>query len=267
MPMFNRNHSWLLQSLKASKSKPRLRLLKIFDLTLMSSRPLPEIEQELLRQQDSLARYLSKQAKACGAQLPEVLAQQILIMLENALKEELRYPGSQALRQARTASDALIHAQCDHSWRRLRDFGMSASFISLLGITLFMSWYMLRETPPMHKSPSSHQLWNTVAQEAVVASPHHVAELYSAIERMRQGNCHFPQALMLSAPERGVFLTNIVAGNISSQAEEITLASQLLNKVSCEYKPLTMLSESEQAYIKARLTVPAVTANKPIQRS
>lgn len=264
--MFNRNHSWLMQSLKASKDKPQSRLLKIFDLTLMPARPLQDIEQELLRQKAGLTRFLSKQAKAGGAQLPEVLAQQIIIMLENALREELQHPGSQALRHARTASNALIHAQCDGSWRKLRDFGMSASFISLLGITLFMSWYMLRETPPVHKSSSSHQLWNTVAQERV-ASPHHVAELYTAIERMRQGNCQFPQALMLGASERGVFLTNIVAGNLSSQAEEITLATQLLKKVSCEYRPLTMLSESEQAYIKAQLTVPVVTVRKPIQQS
>ncbi|MCB5191255.1 hypothetical protein LG198_11000 [Methylobacillus arboreus] len=264
--MFNRNHSWLMQSLKADKNKPQLRLLKIFDLMLMPARSLRELEQELHQHKTSLRRFLSKQAKASGAQLPEVLAQQIVIMLENALKQELQQPGSQAVRHARTATDALIHAQCDGSWRKLQDFGMSASFISLLGITIFLSWYILRDAPPIHKSSSSHQLWNMVAQENP-ASPHHVAELYSALERMRQGTCHFPQALMLGESERGVFLSNIVAGNLSSHAEEIHLATQLLKKVSCEYKPLTMLSESEQAYIKAKLTVPAVTVKKPVQRS
>lgn len=264
--MFNQNPSWLMQSLKATKDAPQLRLLKVFDLSLTPAHSLRELQQELIQQKSSLTRYLSKQAKASGAQLPDVLAQQIIIMLENALQAELQHPASQALRHARIATDALIHAQCDGSWRKLRDFSMSASFVSLIAISLFMSWYILRDTAPLHKSPSSHQLWNLVAHEPAI-SHQQVTEFYNTVKSMRQGTCHFPQALMLSESERGVFLNVIVAGNLSAQAEEMALATQLLKKVSCEYKPLTMLSESEQAFIKAQLTVPAVTSKKPIQRS
>lgn len=257
MPTFYRNKSWLLQSLKTHQhDKPRLNLLHVFDLMLNSTHPPSELAEELHQQKPGLIRLLRKQAKVSGAQLPDALAQQIFIMLDSALQQELQNPGSQAMQHARVATTALIHAQCDGSWRKLRDFGMSASFISLLGITLFMAWYMLRELPPVQKSPSSHQLWGAVAQDHTLKTSHVAAELYNMIERMHQGTCHFPQALMLNESERGVFLSAVMSGNLSSQADDLKLASQLLKKVNCEYKPLIMMSESEQAYLKAQLTYP-----------
>lgn len=261
--MFNRNRSWLIQMLKSGKSSPRSRLLKIFDVLLMpTTYSRHEIEQEFAQQKIRLTHFLHKQAKASGARLPDTLAQQIIIVLDNALRQEKQHPQSHALRHARTATEALIHAQCAGSWSRLRDLGANASFVSLLGITLFASWHMLREPSVARAPATTYQLWNMSAQETP-ASPQHVAALYDALERMRQGSCQFPQALMLGASERGVFLNNIVNGRLSSRAEDIALATQLLKKVSCEYRPLITLPESEQTYIKTKLTMPASSGMSP----
>lgn len=264
--MFKRNESLLMQLLRKSRGKPASRLLGIFDLSKHVDQISSTTTSELEQRKPDLMRHLAKLAKRSGAQLPEVLAQQILIMFENALKQELTQPGCHALHNARIASDALIHAQCDGSWRKFGDFSMSASFVSLIGIAVFMGWYIMRDLPPAHRTPASHQLWNTVAQEPATSSKV-VASLYQSLEHMRQANCHFPQALMLDESERAVYMRNVVAGDPSSQDAEIRLATKLLQKVSCEYKPLTMLTEPEQAYIKAQLILPRVTANKPIQRS
>lgn len=264
--MFKRNESLLMQLLRKSRGKPASRLLGIFELGTQADKLSSATTAELEQNKPVLMRQLAKLAKRSGAQLPEVLAQQILIMFENALKQELSQPGCHALHNARIASDALIHAQCDGSWRRFGDFSMSASFVSLIGMGIFLSWYVMRDLPPVHRTPASHQLWNTVAQEPA-ASSKVIASLYQTLEHMRQGNCHFPQALMLDESERGVYLRNVVAGDVSKHDAEIQLATKLMKKVSCEYKPLTMLTEPEQAYIKAQLTMPGVVAKKPIQRS
>lgn len=261
--MFNRNRSWLMQLLKSGKSSPQSRLLKIFDVLLSpTSYSRHEIEQEFVQQKTRLIRFLHKQAKASGARLPDTLAQQIIIVLDNALQQEKQQPESQALRHARTATEALIRAQCVGSWRRLRDLSANASFVSLLGITLFVSWYMLREPPVVRAPAASYQLWNTSSQETP-PSPQHVAALYNALERMRQGTCQFPQALMLGSSERSVFLNNIVNGRLSNRAEDIALATQLLKKVSCEYRPLITLPESEQTFIKTQLTLPVPSGTSP----
>lgn len=261
--MLNRNRSWLMQALKSGKSSPKSRLLKIFDVLLTpTSYSRHEIEQEFVQQKAHLIRFLHKQAKASGAQLPDTLAQQIIIVLDNALQQEKQHPQSQALRHARTATEALILAQCADGWGKLRDLGTNASFVSLLGITLFVTWYMLREPPIVRAPTSTYQLWHMSAKETP-ASPQHVAAFYNALDRMRQGTCQFPQALMLGSSERSVFLNNIVNGRLSNRAEEIALATQLLKKVSCEYRPLITLPESEQSYIKTQLTMPAPSTDSP----
>lgn len=264
--MFNRNKSLLMHLLRKSRGKPASRLLGIFDLSKRLDQLSATTASELEQQAPALMRQLTKLAKRSGAQLPEVLAQQILIMFGNALQQELKQPGCHALHNARIASDALIHAQCDGSWRKFGDFSMSASFVSLIGIGVFLGWYMMRDLPPVHRTPASHQLWNMVAQEPV-ASAKVATSLHHTLEQMRQGNCHFPQALMLDESERAVYLRHVVSGDPSSHDAEIQLMNKLIKKVSCEYKPLIMLSEPEQAFIKAQLTLPRVLVTKPIQRS
>ncbi|MCB5186569.1 hypothetical protein LG200_00955 [Methylobacillus caricis] len=266
--MLTQNSSWLLRALQQYKNKPQARLLRVFDILASKSAPAAELVTEIEANRQSLLHYLTRQARSSGAELPEVLAQQILIMLENALQREIKHPGCQALHHAQVASDALIHAQCDSSYRKVREFSMTTSFASIIGIALFMSWYMLRDLPSSHHNNSSHQLWNNSARESV-ASPVKVAELYNMLERMRQGTCHFPQALMLDESERAVFLKNIVDGNLSSHENEINLASQLIQKVSCEYRPLITLSEPEQTYIKTQARTssgPSNASHNALQR-
>lgn len=100
--MFKRNNSLLMQLLRKGRGKPASRLLGIFDLG--QQQLPPTMTAELEQRKPDLLRQLTRLAKRSGAQLPEVLAQQILIMFENALKQELRQPVCHALHNARIAS-------------------------------------------------------------------------------------------------------------------------------------------------------------------
>ncbi|MCB5185198.1 hypothetical protein LG201_08270 [Methylobacillus gramineus] len=253
--MFTQPTSWLLRALQQYKNKPQAKLLRVFDVLESKSTSITDLALEVEKNKQPLMQYLTKQARSSGAQLPEVLAQQILIMLENALQREIKHPGCQALHHAQVATQALVQAQCDGSYRKVRDFSMTSGLVSLMIITSFMFWYMLRDIPAQHQDASSYQLWNNGARQPV-ANPIKVAELYNMLERMRQGKCHFPQALMLAESERSVYLQNIVDGNLSSHEDEIKLASQLIKKVSCEYRPLTTLSEPEQTQMKMHTGIP-----------
>jgi hypothetical protein len=73
-----------------------------------------------------------------------------------------------------------------------------------------------------------------------MASPGDTAEMYSAIEKMRDGRCRYIEALQLPTAQQGVYLQNVIAGQISSSAIDQKTARELISKVSCDYTPMLM---------------------------
>ncbi|HLD09162.1 MAG TPA: hypothetical protein VJB68_03860, partial [Methylophilaceae bacterium] len=66
------------------------------------------------------------------------------------------------------------------------------------------------------------------------------AALFATIEQMRKGECQYPEALQLPDSQKGIYLTNVVGGQISLNAADQALVAQLLKKVRCNYTPMLM---------------------------
>ena len=80
----------------------------------------------------------------------------------------------------------------------------------------------------------------SVTVPTVYTNPVRTAEMYASLERMRGGVCHYFEALMLPEGQQGVYLRNVVAGEVSSDASDRALAAQLMQRVPCDYAPMLM---------------------------
>jgi hypothetical protein len=76
--------------------------------------------------------------------------------------------------------------------------------------------------------------------QSMEARPEQTAALFAVIEQMRRGECQFPEALLLPDAQKAVYLTNVVEGQISTNADDQKLVIQLLKKVRCNYTPMLM---------------------------
>ncbi|HEY0268962.1 MAG TPA: hypothetical protein VGC12_06970 [Methyloradius sp.] len=245
--------SWFLNKLKAASDKPEQTLLAVFDL--LSEMP----DHEQLPENPEIARtvlpaYLTQQAKDAGLQAPELLAQQIYHMANNALIQQQANPGSNALHHAKQAAAALIQVQRKPGWLQIAQqyvsakpfqYGLAASLFMLgaTGIVVGYQGLHAKATPEIlavaETDVSLDNPQNT-NPDASMASPADTAEMYTTIEKMRDGRCHYIEALQLPTAQQGVYLQNVIAGQVSSKASDQKMARELMSKVSCDYTPMLM---------------------------
>lgn len=240
------NSAWLLSMLKKSGSSSQQRLLSLFDI-LADWLAAPHIRETLSlnKEEDSasinLLNYLTEEAKISGAQMPEVLAQQLYFMALGALQEELRTPGSNAVAHAKEAAKALIRVQTqqEHFKSRPLVYGLAASLFVMVGVSGMLMPGVIEFAKP---APSSiAQLTNVQPPPvSIEANPARTAAMYASIEQMRSGVCQYPEALMIPESQQAVYLQNVVGGQVSSKAADQELAGQLMQKVRCNYTPMLM---------------------------
>lgn len=253
------NSSWLLRMLDKMGSTPRERLLALFDIigdwldaphmreSLGSHDPdamdIDSIETTDTEPQ-SLLLYLTAQAQASGAQEPEILARQLYFMCMSMLREELRSPGCAASQHAKQVARALIQAQTqkERLITRRSAYAIAASMFFLTGILSVLALGILKPFAPAQQKDASIGTDEAVVVETrpTEARPEQTAALFAAIEQMRKGECQFPEALLLPDAQKAVYLTNVVQGQISTNADDQKLVIQLLKKVRCNYTPMLM---------------------------
>ncbi|HEY8355417.1 MAG TPA: hypothetical protein VIK69_10450 [Methylophilaceae bacterium] len=222
--------------------RPKHQLLDIFEVFahLPADGPTDEERQTLLRQLSSLAR----QTKLDD---PQGIALQLLHMAATAKKRQLTDPESNALHHARIAATALIESRRQNRFRRNSvAYAMAASLFLLVGIggpllfaqpepssalLLQADAGALDQTPqptgPDRLPPPSY-------------NPKRMSDMIAKREMMRQGTCIFPEALMLAEAERGIYLQQVVKGNISTDYREQEIADRLMQTVRCDYSPMLM---------------------------
>lgn len=242
------NSAWFLSMLKKAGVTPRERLLALFDI-LDDWVNAPHIREKFgaveinSEEPQALLEYLTAQAIASGAQGPEVLAQQLYFMAMSMLQEELRSPGCAAGQHAKQVAQALIQAQTENKRfvSKRSAYAMAASVFLVTGIA---SMLIFGTTAPSGgKSDAPSRIVNiapAVKANSVEASPEQTAALFAAIEQMRKGECQYPEALQLPDSQKAVYLTNVVGGQISTNAADQALVAQLLKKVRCNYTPMLM---------------------------
>lgn len=246
----------LKKSGRKSGSSPQQRLLSLFDILadwLDAPHPAltesPHIRETInLNMEESsapnrLLDYLTEEAKASGAQMPDILAQQLYFMALGALQEESRTPGSNAIHHAQKAAKALIRAQTqkEHFKNRPLMYGLAASLFVMMGVGGLLVFGLPEQAQPT---------LGTIAQEAntqakpviheAEASPTQTAAMFASIEQMRTGVCQYPEALALPEAQQAVYIQNVIGGQVSSKVKDQELARNLMQKVRCDYAPMLM---------------------------
>lgn len=232
----------LMTSLTDATEAPADRLLRIFE----NFEDAPEGGWSAAEQQ-ALLQQLTLLAKLAQTDAPDSLAQQLLCMVAEVKRQQLAEPDSRALHHARIAAKALIAAQ------RKRHFGRN-NHIYAMAVSIFLFFgigsMLLIDTPTTSSAThlqtqaslqSEHMQF--VAMPALVApayNPQRLSDMIAKREKMRQGTCVFPEALMLAEADRSIYLKHVVKGDITSDYREQEIANRLMQSVRCDYTPMLM---------------------------
>jgi hypothetical protein len=229
--MNNFHSHWLIKHLETSSKSPTERLINLFDM--MEKLPGSALPAE---GHEELLRYLTAIARSSNIHHPEFFAQQILFMAAEAREKQLSQPESLALKHAQIAAKALISAQTKNRFRRNSHlYAMAASFFLIFGVSSMMLNNKLLAPSKELQLGSIADADNHQAFEAG-SNPKRLSEMLSSREKMRNGTCRFPEALMLAEADRGIYLKTVVYGEISH--DEGT--ARLMQTVSCDYTPMLM---------------------------
>jgi hypothetical protein len=226
----------LISQMQRSAKTPFEQLDQVLDiLDRIPDAELQHTEPHVLLQQ------LAQLAKSWKIHQPEAFARQLLFMITEARRKQLAQPQSQALQHARTAARALIAAQRKNRFSQNSHFyAVAASVFVLFGVSSMIASNLLAPKTSSEMQIVSAQDSSTLQINAPVYNPKRLSEMISSRERMRQGRCVFPEALMMAEADRSIYLRNVVYGEITSDLNEQEVASRLMQTVRCDYTPMLM---------------------------
>lgn len=273
--------AWLIKMLKKSGKLPQERLLSLFDIladwsdapnirsqgepalpasTQLSTSTGAESNTHHLHCKrsttpDHLLDYLTEEARASGAQLPEALAQQLYFIALGALQESLHAPQQQHFSQhhfghAKLAAQALIAAQTEpeaiqRKLTRPLAYGIAAG-IFVMGMAGGLLLYQAKTSgiDSLTASAASQPLIKQGSTDDDTAedapSPKLTAEMYASMEQMRKGDCRYMEVLQIPDADKKVYIENVVGGRVPDNARDMALAQKYLQKISCNYTPMLM---------------------------
>lgn len=225
----------LISQLKSSGKTPAEQLDHI--LETLGRIPDAELQQTELQ---AIVLHLTQLAKSWKIHQPEIFARQLLFMLTDARRKQLAQPENGAIQHVRIAARALIAAQRKNRFSRNSHFyAMAASVFLLFGVGSMM----LGNT---HAPINSKKLTVSPPTETetrvllAVNNPMRLSEMISNREKMREGRCHFPEALVFAESERSIYIKNVVHGEITNDFKEQEIARRLMQSVRCDYTPMLM---------------------------
>lgn len=241
---------WLVQMLKKSADTPAMRLLNLFSI-LDDWLEAPHVQHDQTNHttEKRLQHYLVIEAAQAGAQMPELLADQLYFMALAAAQEKIEHPQSNSLQLARDAAAAMITAQTkdDTSFHipKKAVYATAASvFLAMItGGLLYVNNPLKQAKPQQTVASIQSSARTTPTQQSnfiKTASPSQTAALFARIEQMRKGECRLLEALQLPDKYKAVYFENIVQGQISTKLEDQRIVNELLSKVRCNYTPMLM---------------------------
>lgn len=241
--------------LTKSSNTPEGRLLSLFDI-LNDWLHAPHIQSNPVlgdAPYSLLIHYCTEQARALGAENPDILAEHIVLIAHNAAQQALQLKQSPAapnnsLAHAQKAASALIMAQTQKPERSSKPkpsmqvlYGIAASFLVVVGVTaLWLPELMqIGQTQPMltKAAPSSSA---PTPDYAKALGAHDAALMYAKYEQMRQGTCQFPEALQIPDKHKAIYLDNVVGGKLPANLDDLAIANSYLEKVRCNFTPMLM---------------------------
>lgn len=242
------NSDWLIKMLAKSGSTPETRMLSLFDILgdwLDAPQIRDSITQEPSASPSLLLQYLTNQAKAAHAAMPEMLAEQIIFLVTSALKDH-QEAKSASLQHAKQVAIALISAQREKqesTFKLNKPSLYAATAVLLSGIAigaLLFHHQSIKETT-IARSQIAPSMLNQIEVAKVSAeNPKKTAELYASIETMRGGDCQFIEALQIPDVDKKIYLENVVGGQAPTNAHDQMIAQRYMQKIRCNYTPMLM---------------------------
>lgn len=251
------NSAWLLKMLAKAGSTPQARMLSLFDIlqdwlqapnthaadALTESTPVNNDSEALLI-------FFTRQAEACGAENPAMLAQHIVLIARNAALQTINDPASHSLSHAKKAAQALILAQTQRAWSIAKWTKMPGSYATAAGAALLIG------AASMWLPALAQQLQTTAAktnrqQPKVVSaevsppqalSANDAAQMYAKYELMRHGTCQFPEVLQIPDKDKTVYIENVVGGKLPTNLDNLAIANAYLEKIRCNFTPMLMVN-------------------------
>ncbi|HEY3326572.1 MAG TPA: hypothetical protein VGK14_05310 [Novimethylophilus sp.] len=232
---------WLRRMAQKAGTTPQARMLALFDI-LQDWVEAPGMRQSLLEaapvnaEQSGLRTFLVQLAVKAGAADAEALASQLYSILLGALREELRDPDRQALSHARLAAERLIASQMRGRAPMRGVMVISATALAMMLLLSVFAFNIKRQAFSFAPLPVA------LAKTPDTLNPDQVAAVYHMHDKIREGECGYPQALMLPPEQRAVYMENVVSGNGSDLLPAtLVLVNQLYQRVDCYYPPAAML--------------------------
>lgn len=201
---------WFFQMVESQGKTPADKLVGIFRI-IRAWMSAPGIREQLLLErpgehptlqiQTKLRYLLLDLAKSAKARNPETLANQLAILLQGAVAEELRDPGSGALESAIQAAQAVVSSACPSAGKKSFPLKLTGALAAglLVGYISFSDDFK-GDIPTSHH-PSSMlaiavSLTNPASPPEI--SPDTIAAALALNHRFQQGICPTPQLLALT---------------------------------------------------------------------
>ena len=250
---------------KSSKT-PQGRLLSLFDILQdWVNAPHIHIEIDQIANHENLLDFCIKQATACKAANPEILAEHIILIAKNALAQALdqnaiRPNESFSARpnekikhdnfaHAKKAANALILAQTQNEFTLSKParLAIAAAIILTVGVSAIWLPQVIQDSQfagsEMQISAEDRMLVAAIEDNDSVnkgLTAHDAVEMYAKYEQMRKGTCQFPEALQIPDKHKAIYLENVVGGKLPTDLNNLAIANLYLEKVRCNFTPMLM---------------------------
>jgi hypothetical protein len=232
---------------KCSKT-PQGRLLGLFDI-LNDWLKAPSFEQAsvtLGAPNPLLINYCVEQAKSLGAENPELLAEHIVLIAQNAARHAIAQPDSNSLIHAKKVALALIQAQTQKTViaasvksSRAALYGVAASMVIVIGAAAIWAHMFMHSQTAQAQIAQQEQINTTINQNKALTAID-ASRMYAKYEQMRQGTCQFPEVLQIPDEHKSIYLENVVGGKLPNDLADLGVANFYLEKVRCNFTPMLM---------------------------
>ncbi len=237
---------WLERMVKKSARTPEAQIVNLF-VILQDWLDAPGIREQLLNTghdveaHHHLNSFLHSLVAEASFVEPDKLAFQLYFLLLGALNEEIRNPGSNSMAQAGDAAASLIAAAKPRLIAKSRMLFI-ASFASVAMIALVTGPMLIpssfRSGQPQQMKQAASKIQNGTP---VVSRPDTLVALYQMNDKIKAGQCSYPQALMLAADQRALFMEGVVnIDQLDTTSTNLDEVRQLYQKVTCYYAPAAM---------------------------
>jgi len=242
------NSDWLIKMLEKSSKKPQARLLNLFDI-LENWLDAPSIQLDSSSfiksqtQSHALQDFLALEATKAGAEMPEVLANQLYFMVVAAAQEKLQGNNHVSFSHAKSAASALIVAQTKKEFHIKKSvaYAVAASFFALVvGTSAFFVMNTEQQQTVIALTKQDMPTETTLEASSTIASPEQTAALVAQLEQMRHGNCQLIEAIQLPDNQKAIYINMIVNGRVSTDPQEQVIALELIKRTRCNYTPMLM---------------------------